>query len=92
MYSVNDKFLISSRPRNILENDYKEDIEKIMTNSGYHSNEMSETDIEKAQEETNEKIRPKNKTETDNFHVIRVYDKLWRSKRVGKTYINLYTL
>jgi len=92
MYSVNDDILISSRPQNLSEYDYKVDIEKIMDNSGYHSDEVSETDIEKAHEEINDNIRPKNKNEADNCHVIRVYDKPWRSRRVGKVYINLYNL
>ena len=48
MYGVNDNILISSRPQNISEINYKQDIEEIIVNSGYHSDEMSETDTEKA--------------------------------------------
>ena len=52
---------------------------------------VSETDDEKTQEEVSRHIQPKNKNESDH-HVIRVYDKPWRSRRVSKWlfYIYLY--
>ena len=54
-----------------------------MDNGAYHSDEASETDDEKTQAEINDNIRPKNKADTDH-HVIHVYDKPWRSRRVSK--------
>lgn len=54
-----------------------------MEKTAYHSDEVSETDEEKVQEEKDSNIRPKNKPDTDK-HVLRVYDKPWRSRRVSK--------
>jgi hypothetical protein len=90
MYNVNDEILVGCRPSSLSKDDYKADIETIISNSAYHSDEMSETDDEKANEEINKNIRPKNKEETDK-HVIRVYDKAWRSRRVSK-YLLFYLL
>jgi len=81
MYNTNDDVLISSRPSSLSEKNYKQDLEDIMDDKEYHSDEVSETDDEKAQQEIHDHIRPKNKEESDN-HVIRVYDKPWRSRRV----------
>lgn len=83
MYNTNDSILLDCRPSNITERQYKKDLEEIMDNSMYHSDEVSETDEEKAQDERDDNIRPRNKADTDN-HVIRVYDKSWRSRRVSK--------
>lgn len=57
-----------------------------MNEGEFHSNEVSETDDELAQEEVNMNIRPKNKKITDK-HVLHVYDKPWRSGRVSKLLI-----
>ena len=81
MYNTNDNVLISSRPSSLSEEAYKRDLEDLMDDKAYHSNEVSETDDKKAQQEIYDHIRPKNKEESDN-HVIRVYDKSWRSRRV----------
>lgn len=86
MYNTNDDVLISSKPQSLSDSTYKRDIKEIISNGSYHSDEVSETDDEKAQEEIDQHIRPKNKAILDNNHVIRVYDKSWRSKRVGKIY------
>lgn len=83
MYNTNDDILINYRPGSLLENEYKEDLEAIIANGAYHSDEISETDEEKTRQEINERIRPKNKDPSDH-HVIRVYDKPWRSRRVSK--------
>ena len=79
MYNTNDEILTGSQPRNLPDNTFKKDIEEIIDSKDYHSDERSETDVEKVQEETEQNIRPKKK---DDNHVIRVYDKPWRSKRV----------
>jgi hypothetical protein len=92
MYNTNDDILMSSRPQSLTEDIYKEDIEVIIDDGKYHSDEMSETDDEKAQQEIDDHIRPKNKFGSDNNHVIRVYDKPWRSRRVRKVYINYLSL
>lgn len=83
MYNTNDDILINYRPGRLLGNEYKEDLEAVIANGAYHSDEVSETDDEKTRQEINENIRPKNKDESDH-HVIRVYDKPWRSRRVSK--------
>ena len=55
------------------EGNYIADIEAIIENGAYHSDEVSETDDEKTQDEVSRHIRPKNKNESDH-HVIRVYN------------------
>lgn len=83
MYNSKDEILTSSRPQNLSEETFLRDVEEIIDSKYYHSDEISETDIEKAREEIDSNIRPKNKSDTD-FHVIHVYDKPWRSRRVRK--------
>src|SRR5213080_262266 len=83
MHNTNDDILINYRPDSLQEDNYIADIEAIIENGTYHSDEVSETDDEKTQDEVSRHIRPKNKNESDH-HVIRVYDKLWRSRRVSK--------
>lgn len=83
MHNTNDDILINYHPDSLQEDNYIADIEAIIENGAYHSDEVSETDDEKTQEEVSKHIRLKNKNESDH-HVIRVYDKLWRSRRVSK--------
>ena len=83
MHNTNDNVLITYRPDSLQEDNYIADIEAIIENGAYHSDEVSETDDEKTQEEVSRHIRPKNKREPDH-HVIRVYDKPWRSRRVSE--------
>jgi hypothetical protein len=83
MYNTNDDILINYRPGRLSESEYKVDLESVIANGAYHSDEVSETDDEKTQKEINDNIRPKNKEEADH-HVILVYDKPWRSQRVSK--------
>lgn len=85
MHSTNAPTLLYMRPNSLSKKDYMEDIEKIVDNGAYHSDEISETDEEKAQKEITDKIRPKNKKESDK-HVIHVYDKPWRSGKVYKKF------
>jgi hypothetical protein len=82
MYNTDDEILLSLKPQSITDQEYKEDIEKIFSNGNYHSDEVSETDDERAREEIVQKLRPKRKNENDT-HVIHVYDKQWRSRRVS---------
>ena len=91
MFNTNDDVLTSSRPTSLPEDVYKEDLELIINDGHYHSDEVSETDDEKASEKVDSHIRPKNKA-SDNNHVIRIYDKPWRSKRVRKVYADYLTL
>lgn len=83
MYNVSDDALVNFRPPSLSEDDFKEELEKILTDGNYHSDEVSETDDEKVAQEKNQNARPKNKDDTDH-HVLRVYDKPWRSRRVSK--------
>ena len=80
MHNTNDDILINYRPDSLQEDNYIADIEAIIENGAYHSDEVSETDDEKTQEEVSRHIRPKNKNESDH----RVYNKPWRSRRVNK--------
>ena len=81
MYNTNDEVLIASQPQSVPDDTFKMDIEAIIDEKDYHSDEELVTDNEKAQIEIDEQIRPKNK---EDNHIIRVYDKPWRSKRVRK--------
>jgi hypothetical protein len=91
MYNTNDELISSLRPSSLTERNFREDLEEIINSSKFHSDEASDTDEEKTQAEIEDHIRPKNKKETDNKHVIRVYDKPWRSKRVI-IYIYIYVI
>ncbi|CAB5197266.1 unnamed protein product [Rhizophagus irregularis] len=70
----------NSRRSEVIEK-YEKDLEEIVDNGAYHSDEISETDEEMAMKEINELVRPKNKLDK---HVIHVYDKPWRSVEVKK--------
>ena len=83
MYNTNDDILINYRPSRLSKSEYKVDLESVIVNGTYHSDEVLEIDDEKTQKEINDNIRPKNKEEADH-HVILVYDKPWRSRRVSK--------
>jgi len=69
MHNTNDEILTNYRPDSLQEDNYIADIEAIIENGAYHSDEVSETDNEKTQEEVSRNIRPKNKNESDH-HVI----------------------
>ena len=83
MYNTADSILLDCKLSNISSRQYKNDLELIVGDGAYHSDEISKTDEKKTQEEVDNGIRPKNKADTD-FHIIRVYDKPWRSRRVSK--------
>ena len=101
MHNTNDDILINYCPDSLQEDNYIADIEAIIENGAYHSDEVSETERlpsikkkfydEKTQEEVSRHIRPKNKNESDH-HVIRVYDKPWRSRRVSKWLFYMFIL
>src|SRR3989440_12445134 len=82
MHNTNDDILINYRPDSLQEDNYIADIEAIIENGAYYSDKVSETDDKKTQEEVSRHIWLKNKNELDH-HVIRVYNKLWRSRRVS---------
>src|SRR5204863_8787787 len=71
MHNTNDDILINYRPDSLQEDNYIADIEAIIENGAYQSDEVSETDDEMTQDEVRRHIRPKNKNESDH-HVIRV--------------------
>src|SRR5205085_12544642 len=83
MHNTNDDILINYCPDSFQDDNYIVDIEVIIENGAYHSDEVLETDDKKTQEEVSRHIRLKNKNELDHY-VIRVYDKPWRSRRVSK--------
>ncbi|CAG8711772.1 9434_t:CDS:2, partial [Funneliformis caledonium] len=56
MYNINDDILTSSKPQSLSEKKYREDLEEIIDDGKYHSDEASETDNEKAQIKINEYI------------------------------------
>jgi hypothetical protein len=53
MYNTNDDILINYRPGRLSEIEYKEDLEAVIANGAYHSDEVSETDDEKTRDEIN---------------------------------------
>ena len=61
MHNTNDDILINDHSDNLQEDNYA-NIEAIIENGAYHSDEVSEMDDEKTQEEVSRHIRPKNKT------------------------------
>jgi len=81
MVKINDQMLVDLQPSSMPWNNWIEDLEEVINNSGYHSDEVSESDTEKVQEEKDENIRPPRKENSD--HVLHVYDKQWRSNRVS---------
>lgn len=80
MINIKDQKLTELQP-SIPWDNWIESLEAIINDSGYHSDEISETDTEKVQEEKNRNIRP-SRNENSN-HVLHVYDKQWRSSRVS---------
>jgi hypothetical protein len=74
MYNINDKDLEKYCPNNVSKDQFKKDLEVLMDDSGYHSDEVSETDKEKTRSKKDDDIRLKNKEDVD-YHVIQVYDK-----------------
>ena len=81
MVKIKDQMLVDLQPPPIPWNNWIENLEEVIGKSGYHSDEVSESDTENIQEEKNEKIRPP-RLENSN-HVLHVYDKQWRSSRVS---------
>lgn len=86
--------MINTRDKNLEElapsiswDDFKDDLEDIINEKGFHSDEVSETDTERTGSERRLKIRPDYKKK-DDYHVIHVYDKPWRSRRVSNYYYN----
>lgn len=71
--------------------EWVEVIRKIIEDSNYHSDEVSESDEEKAQDEKDAMVYPTRKE--DSNHVLHVYDKPWKSSKVcNKMYKIINTL
>uniref|UniRef100_U9U058 Uncharacterized protein n=1 Tax=Rhizophagus irregularis (strain DAOM 181602 / DAOM 197198 / MUCL 43194) TaxID=747089 RepID=U9U058_RHIID len=81
MYTTKSPTFVHLRPDSLTVEKYEKDLEEIVDNGAYYSDEISETDEEMAMKEINELVRPKNKLDK---HVIHVYDKPWRSVEVKK--------
>ena len=58
----------------------KSSLEKIVRNKDYHSDEISETDEERADNDRRKERKIKDKDGND--HIIKVYEKAWRSEQV----------
>src|SRR5437763_11934960 len=89
MHNTNDDILINYRPDSLQEDNYIADIKAIIENRVYHSDEVSETDDEKTQDEVSRHIWPKNKNESDH-HVIRVYDKPYHKVFDRAYHVSIY--
>ena len=48
MYNTNDDILINYRSGRLSKSEYKVDLESVIANGAYHSDEVSETDDEKS--------------------------------------------
>jgi len=57
MVNIKDQKLVDLQP-SIPWDNWVEDLEAIINDSSYHSDEISESDTEKVQEEKNRNIRP----------------------------------
>lgn len=86
MLSTEDSMLTNLQP-SMEWDDWVEDIKKAIEDSNYHSDEVSESDIEKAQNEKDMMIRPSKREDLN--HVFHVYDKPWRSSVVS---INMFNV
>ena len=75
--------LYQNLPKNVPKNQSISDLERVLTIRGYHSEEISETDKEKADRERRDGIRQEN---DHNDRVIKVLDKNWRSPEVLYNY------
>ena len=82
MFNTDDVSLKELQPPSLTWEDFKKGCEDLMNEGGFHSDEISKTDDELVNTEIEEHVRPKNKRENDK-HVLRVYDKPWRSRRVS---------
>jgi len=92
MVNTNDKKLAELSP-SMSWDEFKDDLEYIINDGDFHSDEVSETDIEKSKIERRQNIRPKSKKNKEDNHVLHVKDKRWRSRRVSNYYNigNFYT-
>lgn len=81
--NIKDQKLVNLQP-SVPWDDWIEGLEVIIDDSGYHSDEISESDTEKVQEEKNRNIRPLHNENTN--HVLHVYDKQWSSSIVSSIY------
>lgn len=80
MVNIKDQKLVDLQPL-VPWDDWVEGLEAIIDNSGYHLDEISESNTEKVQEEKNRNIRLIHNENTN--HILHVYDKRWRSSIVS---------
>ncbi|GBC02640.1 hypothetical protein RclHR1_04730001 [Rhizophagus clarus] len=78
MLDTRDSLLTDLQP-SMEWDEWIEDIKEVIKDSNYHSDEVSESDPEKAQNKKDDMIRPARK---DLNHVFHVYDKPLGSSRV----------
>jgi hypothetical protein len=89
LQKTNSGRLKSLLPIDIPESQALNDLKKIIGKSGYHSDEISETDAELAEEEKKRGVWQDLELDRHN-HVIKIVRKEWRSKKVTITIDNLY--
>jgi hypothetical protein len=74
------------RPNSLKQKEWEDDLADVVVETAYHSDELSETDIELARQERSKKNRSYNDDDNNkrrnNNHVIKVYVPPWRSERV----------
>jgi hypothetical protein len=86
MLTTGDSILTDLQPP-MKWDEWVDDISKVIEDSNYHLDEVSESDEEKAKSEKDDMIRTARKE--DSNHVLHVYDKSWRSRKVC---INVYNI
>jgi hypothetical protein len=77
-YDLND--VEQLKALNYNKKDLKSSLEKIIRNKDYHSDEISETDEERVDNDRRKEGKIKDKNGNDC--VIKVYEKAWRSEQV----------
>ncbi|CAG8795327.1 18111_t:CDS:2, partial [Gigaspora rosea] len=78
------KFFQKMKPQSIQYEDFVNDLEEIVNNRSYHSDEISETDQELVHDEVASDKRPSSKVKDEDNHIYYMYDKLWKSSRIRK--------
>ena len=68
MLTIRDSILTDLQPSSMEWNEWVENIRKVIEDSNYHLDEVSESDDEKAQNEKDDMIRPAQKE--DSNHVL----------------------
>ncbi|POG58408.1 hypothetical protein GLOIN_2v1790436 [Rhizophagus irregularis DAOM 181602=DAOM 197198] len=79
MYTTKSPTFVHLRPDSLTVEKYEKDLEEIVDNKAYHSDEISETDEEMAMKEINELVRPKNKLDKHVKKLLQIADSVGES-------------